>query len=646
MIVMRCMWIAVWLATGVGVAISQNSESGKSSSLSAELSFWENQSQSLRRDSTLILLYARNADLTTSPDSALVLLQKGFKLALTLRSSTWLAFTHNRIGLVYLRKGVSFQAIEYFFKGLQYAEIAKKTPEQAFSWDHIGDCYANLKNYDKAISAENHAIDLYRKHGNKLKLASSLNDLGAALSANQQLSASITALEESLTLSHSLQNPDLLVGTYRTLAITLLKKNDLEEAQQYIQLAINTQIQTKGRANADLLALMSLIEARCNRPNESLDYAARAEFYLTYEWPSIQQEVAFYLFETYKALQNPNMALLWHEKYVAFRDNNLQAVQEKRIEILRYEYDAQRLDARLQLMADDMARESYLRWILVSASVIFLLLAAAFLRSNLLLQKQRKVLDTTNGQLTHVGELLKQTNANLEDRVAARTNELREANRSLTLKNREIEEALFQGQSLERKRVASELHDNLGSLLSGVKWRLESIDTEGLSHSEQMLHEGVVKLITDAYNQVRHISHNLLPSILEKQGLIPALKKLIADVNRPGKLTCDLIVAKGVLIEDKKVAFELYSCALELINNILKHAQASQVVVEVIQTQCFHILMITDDGVGLHRKPGQGLENIQQRVESLDGKFTIKALKNKQGTAVALRIPRQTLLVS
>lgn len=635
--------IAVWLAGGFGVALAQNSET---STLSADLNYWEHQPQSPGRDSTLIHLYAHYADLTASPDSALVLLQKGFKIAFKLRSSTWLAFTHNRMGLVYLRKGVSFQAIEYFFKGLQYAEIAKKTSEQAFSWDYIADCYANLKNYDKAILAENNAINLYRKDNNTPGQASSLNDLGAALSANQQPSASIAALEQSLTLSHSLQNPALLVGTYHNLATTLLKKSDFEEAQRYVQLAINTQTQTKGRANAELLALMSLIEARRNRADESLNYAARAEFYLAYEWPSTQELVAFTLFETYKALDKPTIALLWHEKYVTFRENNLQVAQEKRIEVVRYEYDAQQLDARMQLMADDMARESYLRWILISASAAFLLLAAALYRSNVLMQKQRRELDATNEQLVHVGELLKQTNTHLEDRVAARTNELREANHSLLLKNHEIQEALFRGQSLERKRVATELHNNLGSLLSGIKWRLESIDMEALSHSEQALHESVVKLITDAYNQVRHISHNLLPSILEEQGLISALEKLIADINRPGKLRCDLLVAKDVLIEDKKVAFELYSCALELMTNILKHAEARHVVVEVVQTQGFHILVITDDGVGIHQESGQGLGNIRQRVESLDGKFSIRALKNNQGTAVTLRIPRQTTLVS
>ena len=617
MVVLRVALLAVGLIGGFGGSMAQT-PGGISPLL--DFAYWENQPQSYQRDSTLLRLYASKAQVSTDPDSAMVWLQKGFKIALLSRSNVGLAFVHNRMGLVYLRNGVSFQAIEYLFKGLQYAEIAKNLTEQAFSWDYI------------------------------LGQAASLNDLGAVLSAHRQLPAAISVLEKSLVLNQDLNNSDLRVGTYLTLAATLLKKEDFDQADYYASLALAIQAQTKGRASAELLALMGLIEARRNRPIPSLNYAGRAEFYMPFEWPSIQEQVAFTLFETYKSLQKPDVALQWHEKYVALRESNTLVAQEKRIEVLRYEYDARQRDVRMQLMADDMARESYLRWILVSASAAFLLLAAALYRSNLLMRKHRKELDATNGQLVYIGQLLQQTNATLEDRVAARTNELREANRALTLKNHEIQEALFRGQSLERKRVASQLHNNLGSLLSAIRWRLESVETTTLSPSEQTLHRGVVRLITDAYNQVRHISHNLLPSILEKQGLIPALEKLVAEVNQPGKLTFELIVSGDVLIDDEKVAFELYSSVLELITNILKHAEAQQVVLEIVQTDGFHVLMITDDGVGVGRAQsghsGQGLENIRQRVKSLNGNFTIRTLKNKRGTAVVLRIPRQPSLVS
>lgn len=647
MVVLRVTLLALVLFTGYGSVFAQKSNR---TIPSVDYIYWENQTPSQKRDSILLQLYANKSHVTADPDSAMAWLQKGFKIALQARSSTGLAFIHNRMGLAYLRNGVSFQAIEYFFKGLQYAEIAKNSSEQAFSWDYIGDCYASLKNYNQAIAAENRAVKLHRLHGNILGMAASLNDLGAVLSAHQQLPAAISALEKSLILNQDLNNLELRTDTYLTLAATLLNKGDFNQAYSHANLALANQIETRGRPTAELLALMSLIEAHRNNTDHALTYADRAELYMSLEWPPMQEKVAFTLFETYKFLKKPSLALLWHEKYVTLHESVNLVAQEKRIEVLRYEYDAKQRDDQMQLMADNMARESYLRWILISASAIFLLLAAALYRSNLLMRKHRKQLDATNGQLVYVGQLLQQTNATLEDRVAARTNELREANRSLTLKNSEIQEALFRGQSLERKRVASELHNNLGSLLSAIRWRLESVETDTLSPSEQTLHRGVVRLITDAYNQVRHISHNLLPSILEKEGLIPALEKLVAEVNQPGKLTFELVVSKDVLIDDEKVAFELYSCVLELITNIIKHAEAQKVVLQIVQTEGSHTLMITDDGVGINEPPagarGQGLDNIRQRVKSLNGNFSIRTLKNKRGTVVALRIPHQASLVS
>ncbi len=201
--------------------------------------------------------------------------------------------------------------------------------------------------------------------------------------------------------------------------------------------------------------------------------------------------------------------------------------------------------------------------------------------------------------------------------------------------------------------MAAELHDNLGSLLSGVKWRLESVDFDDLTEEKQEKYRSVVRLITDAYEQVRHIAHNLLPSSLQEKGLVPTLEKLVAELNRSGKGSFELVCSPGVTIDDKKIAFELYSCALELINNALRHASARQVVLEIVQTDYFDVLMITDDGVGMvggqGHGTGLGLDNIRHRVNSLRGNLSIRPLKGKpgapnRGTAITIRIPRQKAL--
>lgn len=630
----------------LAVAKGASSQNVKDSTPLTAIEYWENEPKSLVRDTTLIRLYAQEASSLTDLDSSLFWLQKGFKTAFRLRSNQWLAYTHNRIGTTYLEKGVTFKAIEYLFRGVQYAELAKSIDEQAYAWNHIGDCYANLKTYGKAIAAEKRVIGLYKENNNLSGQTRAMIDLGAAYRENNQPEEAVAVLRQSLEINSTQEYLEERADAYFNLAATFLKKEDFAEAEKYGLLALDAENANKGRPNAELLSLLSLIYSRSDKPKEAQNFADRAEHYLIYEEPPMRERVAFNLFESYRALQKPEESLVWHEKFVQLLESNRAETQNKRIEILRYEYDAQRRDLQMQDMVKDMARQTYLRYALIFGIMVFLGLAAALGRSNRLLQKRRRELDQSNVKLTKVGKILQQTNASLEERVANRTDELRQANQTLTRKNHEIQEALFRGQSIERERVASELHNNLGSLLSGVKWRLEAVELDNFSPAEKTQYQSVVSLITDAYNQVRHISHNLLPSILEKQGLVPALEKLIADLNRLGRASFELIRPNEVTIEDKKISFELYSCVLELINNTLKHANARQVAVELVQTDGHFILMITDDGVGIDQQKaiatGKGLENIRQRMNSLNGTFAIRSLRNKKGTTVTLRVPRRS----
>lgn len=641
---MRCALVLLLMLAEMATVRAQSRETAVPFS---PVEYWIKQPRSLIRDTTLLRIYSLSADQVSDLDSSLFWLQRSLPIAQRIRSDKWLSAVHTHMGQVYLRNGVGFKAIEHFFVALSYAERAKDTGRQATNWDFIGDSYTQLKNHEKAIIAETKAATLYRLLNNRLSTIHALNDLGAAYRDNAEPSRAIQVLESSLKANGQEKNPNLEIAINQNLAATYLNKGDTRQAETYAQKAINTQTLLQGRANAEQLSLLALIMGRQRKMDTALTYAARAEVYVAHELPLARERVAHRLFETYKTLDLSDKALEWHEKYIALQESNNAIAQEKRIEMLRHEYDAQQQEARMKLMVQDMKQQSYLRNLLFVALLVFSVLAIALHRSNTLLRKRTRELDGSNEQLKQMGQLLQEANATLEERVARRTQELRKANHALTLKNNEIQEALFQGQSLERKRVASELHNNLGSLLSGVKWRLESLDFDKLSSPEKKLYESVVGLITDAYEQVRHISHNLLPSILEKEGLLPALEKLFRDLNKSGKAQFEMICPPGTIIDDRHVSFELYSCILELINNILKHANARHVVLEVMETEKFHILMISDDGVGLGKthpqNPGKGLENIHQRLKAINGTFFIHTLKNNRGTSVTLRVPRQSM---
>ncbi|MFN3378145.1 MAG: sensor histidine kinase, partial [Runella zeae] len=197
------------------------------------------------------------------------------------------------------------------------------------------------------------------------------------------------------------------------------------------------------------------------------------------------------------------------------------------------------------------------------------------------------------------------------------------------------------GQTLERKRVASELHDNLNTKIAALRWRLEALDTSKYPETDQKIHAGILQTLEDVYADVRLISHNLLPPELETEGLSIALQKLIEKLNLNTKTMFHLIVDEALPRLNPTSEYQLYSIILELVNNVLKHAQAQKVWISLSEKNQSIFLTVSDDGVGMptHNNPtGVGLRNISARVESLKGTWSLDT-KPKVGTKISIEVP-------
>ncbi len=201
------------------------------------------------------------------------------------------------------------------------------------------------------------------------------------------------------------------------------------------------------------------------------------------------------------------------------------------------------------------------------------------------------------------------------------------SNRQLRQKNRAILTAQLQGQTLERQRVAADLHDNLGTTLSALHWNLEALDKTGLTATEQAVYANISQQVDQAYNDVRLLSHNLLPDELAKRGLGAALRQLVDKLNRGTLTHFQLTDAGGLPRFHPQTEFELYSICLELFNNTLKHANATESHVDLIQQNDTLHLTISDNGVGLIQqgKEGRGLQNVAARVAAMDGQWEVES---------------------
>ncbi len=192
----------------------------------------------------------------------------------------------------------------------------------------------------------------------------------------------------------------------------------------------------------------------------------------------------------------------------------------------------------------------------------------------------------------------------------------------------------------ERKRIASDLHDEIGPLLSTVKFQIAHLDAIDKHEQELIAKSG--EHIDMIIKRMREIANDLLPNILERRGLVLAIEDFINRTNGQKNLNITFVhqIANRI---PKDIELNIYRIIQEIIHNTIKHAQANVLKISVQTDQEILRLLTADDGKGFNfeeivrQKKGLGLLNLQSRTEIMKGEF--KVLSASAGTSYIFEIP-------
>jgi signal transduction histidine kinase len=199
-------------------------------------------------------------------------------------------------------------------------------------------------------------------------------------------------------------------------------------------------------------------------------------------------------------------------------------------------------------------------------------------------------------------------------------------------------DSMLKGQEEERSRLAKDLHDGLGGLLSGVKFSLSNMkDNLIITPDNMAVFERSLDMIDTSIKELRRVAHNMMPEMLTKFGLDEALKEYCNSINATNLLAVKYqSIGMDTRIE-KSSEIIIYRIVQELLNNILKHAAATEAMVQLLKEEGRFNVIVEDNGKGfdaalLHNK-GAGLTSIQSRVNYLKGQIDIHSEPGK-GTLV------------
>lgn len=541
----------------------------------------------------LSLAYYYNSDLIKSQVEA----KKELTLSEKIHWDKGQVISYQDISYAEFKLGKLKSCLQLNYKALTLAEKNGLIPEKLSCLRMIADTYNALSQKDSSIVFYKRLIPVYQKLNIKMGLGACYLNLATTLRDAHSKENILPIYKKAEDIFIESNSEFWLANLHYSKADYYLDHNKYDSSFYHLEKAITYFKKTGNEADlagpygeyAFLLSEKKEYAKAIFYGKKSLKIAQKANLVENKFWASSA------LFRANKAIGNHKKALFYHEEMLKMKTHLLETDSRLQVENFKQQYENQKLIQQQAIENQQLINRNQQNsvYFLIGLSLLFLTLLAFLFWNNKRLRK----------------------------------------------KNAEIEEAHFRGQKTERKRVAEELHDNLGSQLSAMRWSILAMDKKQFNETEQDIYNNVLEMVDESYNQVRNLSHNLMPALLETEGLEKTLEKLIKKLNKNERIHFELLTENFPRKLDKKIEFELYSILLELINNIIKHSQASKASISITQNNNQIQVQVNDNGKGYTESDlqnGQGLINIQKRVEQFNGHFDKKI--SSQGTDLMIVI--------
>lgn len=497
---------------------------------------------------------------------------------------TALATNYNNIGMIQEAIKDYPKALEYFQKALDMHRATGNKRMEGGTLVNIGIIYFNLKKYDEALVHQKQGVSIIEGVGDKMVLSIAYESIGNIYREQKKYKLAEEAYQESLLLSKALHDTYGIASATRNLGETYLIEKRYE------------------------LALVNLKKA------DDLAQSIGSK--------SIMMDARKLLAQTYFETQDMRSAYRYLAEHQIIKDSLFNETKSRQIQELQTKYESEIKDQQINLLNSEkelqaaaLNEERLIRNVSIGSVVMIALIAFLLIKNYQEKIRNAKTLELKNEEISNQQILQLQKDKKLE-----------------------VMEAMIDGEEKERRRIAQELHDGLLGQLAAIKMQFDGMGSE--SNRDKFSY--ALNSLDGASTEVRRIAHNLMPQILLKYGLVEALVEFVGNIKRANYFTITFTHSGIAQRFNPIIELSLYRTIQELTNNIVKHAKASVV---VIQLNLIHdLLMVTveDNGVGFivdNAKPtgGIGLGNVISRIEYMGGKIDIRSDLGK-GTYINIEI--------
>jgi len=627
-------------------------------------------------------------------DTALLLYNKAFVIRKAHNDILGMASLHNKIGIAYQKEGSFQNALNNQLDALKLYEQLNNSVGISYSLNNIGILFQNMGRFDDAIKYHEQSVQIKEKINDRYGLSGSYVNLANIYLTQKDFPKAQNYYERAVAITRVIGDKEYLSNTLNNLSKFYIKTEKFSKAEPLAKESFILREQL-GDIKGMVSCLLNLgdIYTGLNK-YDSAETSFKRAYDLGKNVPSCKPEMAA-LYESFSKMYEKkrafDKALEMHKSFVAAKDSIYSDNLSQQFAELQVKYESEKKEKQIAILNKDNAvkaleiknQQFQIEKDLLVLSENRLALSQADLQlanNKIQIQDQKELilqqkLDSTE-KAKNILALQKKTEIqNLE--ITNRQLQLNRRNGLIILlgsilllglllvfsyyrrykmkqeakmqaailkQQEEATKAVIEAEEAERQRIAKDLHDGVGQMMSAAKMNLSAYESNVFfkNEEEKQGFEKIIALVDESCKEVRAVSHNMMPNALLKNSLASAVREFVDKLDHK-KLKVHLYTEGLEERLDGNVETVLYRVIQECVNNVIKHADASNLDISIIRENRELTATIEDNGKGFdtsdkEKFDGIGLKNIQTRVEYLKGTVDFDSSPGK-GTLVALHVP-------
>ncbi|KAA0991201.1 tetratricopeptide repeat-containing sensor histidine kinase [Dyadobacter aurulentus] len=544
-------------------------------------------------------------------DEALTLNKESLVIAQEMKNQLNIAKSQANIAASYTYLGNFTEAVKYYQQSADNLEKIGAKQYLPRLYVNIGSAFEHANLFEKSLTYKQKAVALARQQKDSLQLADLITNIGNTYFNLKRYKEGEINFKEGLVIAQNVGSEIFVSQAYIGLCRVNRVLKKLDKAREYGEKGLGL-ARKSGNVFLEMESLRALmyVAEENDQPELSAQYTEQA-LKIAEENKMTDQLIELYDdYATDLSRQNKHkLAYDYLMKYVLLNDSIQGADVQKQLQELDTKYETAQKEKQIVILENEKQTRNTLIYGLTGGLLVLVVIAVLIYR-NIVIRK----------------------------RIAEKEVMQLQQEKQLVATN-----SILKGQEEERTRVARDLHDGLGGLLSGIKLTLNSVKGNVILPEESALtFTRALNQLDGAIGEMRRVAHSMMPEALVRFGLIDALTDFCDGISTSGSLKVTMQHFGLEKRLDSSVEIVLYRIVQELLNNVLKYAEATEVQIQLTRVEGTVSLTVEDNGKGfdlgkLEQNKGAGIRNVQARVDYLNGRLDIQSAPG-EGTSVLVEI--------